>query len=42
MKAPILSFLELEGQGRGSIMGVPHSYPAKIMLPFLSEVMEAK
>ena len=29
MKALDLSYLQLEGQGRGSIMGVPHPFGAK-------------
>jgi hypothetical protein len=32
MKAPILSFLELEGQGRGIIMGMPCLLPVKFLL----------
>jgi hypothetical protein len=32
MKTPILSFLELEGQGRGIIMGMPCLIPVKILL----------
>ena len=31
-KAPILSFLDLEGQGRGIIVWMPHVLPVKIIL----------
>ena len=42
MKAPILSFFDPEGQGCGIIMGAPRPPPVKCLLPFLSEVLEAK
>ena len=42
MKALILSFLEPEGQGHDIIMGVPHSHHVTFLVPFLSEVVEAK
>ena len=42
MKALILSYLEPEDQGRGILMGAPRLLPVKCLLPFLSEVMEAK
>jgi hypothetical protein len=42
MKALILSFIEPEGHGRGTIMGVPRPPPVKVIVSFLSEAVEAK
>ena len=42
MKALILSYLELEGWGRGITMGAPRPPPVKLFAIFLSEVVEAK
>ena len=42
IKALILSFLEPEAQGHGIFRGAPRPGPLKCLLPFLSEVMEAK
>ena len=42
MKALILSFFELEGHGRGTIMETPRPSPVKVVVSFLSEAVEAK
>ena len=42
MKALILNFLVPEEQGPGIIMERPRPHPVKCLLPFLSEVEEAK
>ena len=41
MNALILSYLELEGQGRGIPMGAPRPHSFKKFTSFLSEVVEA-
>jgi hypothetical protein len=42
MKALILSYFELEGQGHGIPMGAPRPHPFKNFISFLSEVVEAE
>ena len=41
MKALILSYFVPEGQGRGIPMGAPRPHLFKIIISFLSEVVEA-
>ena len=42
VKALILSFFVLDGQGCGIIMEAPHPPPIKVLVPFLSELVKVK